>query len=706
MGNDESKVSEQGLKYKPLKTRKNQIRIIKFEQRRPEEPQLLNLSLHTVSLDKKPVYNCLSYVWGKPEFIWPVYVNDSLVHITPTLGQALNQLEHENLKALWADGICINQRDMAEREDQVKLMSRVYSECQANFAWLGMGDEKLYAAMHLLNTTGVRVFRSLTIGYLDYILDAYQKLGSDDVDSETQNQVIRFRDAIKLADDHDTRDAFAIDANYGMLERKSIADILDVIHLGEEAYFQMRDELFLPAATTYEAIITTWEGLMDRPFWRRIWIVQELIQPDVVILRCGSSSARLEYLHGIRNFVQIAGHTKQDPIPGVEDFLARFMRLHKCLTNPANSLHLIASMRQSKFSDFKAVESWDTIHVMLRQCWQLESTIDLDKVYGLMNVSSDVEELRELLSYNKTMGQLGMEVMRMTLIRHGLKHFQEGFSFYYPMNPEVPPDETDYTVLNPYWPSWMNIADGLYRYPGASGPLFLIHQGRSEIVIKQFRASKTYSHKVSACDFGPSNSKWPVNDVLRVPCRIIGEVKRVCDLSIRTWSKDIEDYEMAQLAMGHDIIKEVELFFDQENDLESMLYGKPLWWLFSLQPDVPSSNPVATASWRENMESYQEQFLALKNKTPHPAKCTPHRAILIKWIQAYSPLAIDTGYVGLGPRQSLEGDKVVIFPDVDVPYVLRPGEGGFKILGQAYILGIMNGEFLGTDPPESFVRLM
>ena len=714
MGNEESKpVSGKGLSYKPLKAKRNQIRIIKFKQRRPEEPHRLNLSLCTVSLDKKPAYHCLSYVWGKPEFTWPISVNGALVHITPALGEALSQLEHEsNLEALWAGGICINQSDTAERENQVKLMARIYGECQASFAWLGPGDDKLHAAMHLLNTTGVRIFRSMTTGYVNHSLNLFQKAGSQGyvVDPEAQNQVMRFRDAIKLAGDHDTRDAFAIDADHGMLTRETLADVQEgTHHIGEQAFFQMRNELFLPAARAFEDIITAWERLMGCPFWRRIWIVQELVQPDVVMLRCGSASARLDYLHSVRNFVFETGHTPQDPIPGVDDFAARHNRMHTCLTNPANSLHFIANARQKRFSDVKSVESWDTIHVMLRQCWQLQSTKNLDKVYGLMNIATgDTSELRDLMSYSKSIGQLGMEVMRMTLIRHGLKHLQEGLWFYYPMDPETLPDETKYTALSPYWPSWMNISDALFSYPGAQGPLFLIHEGRSEILFKQYQASSGYKHKVEASDFGSSNLKLPFSDILRVPCRIIGEVKRVCDLSIRTWSEDMEDYETAQLAMGHAIIEEVESFFNQENDLESMLHGKPLWWLFSLQPDEPFPNPSpsTTEVWRENMQSYKEQFLALKNKTPHPNKCIPHRALLIKWIQTYSPISIDTGYVGIGPQQSGEGDKVVIFPDVDVPYVLRPWKGGFKLLGQAYVLGIMNGEFLRTDPPETLIILM
>jgi hypothetical protein len=64
-------------------------------------------------------------------------------------------------------------------------------------------------------------------------------------------------------------------------------------------------------------------------------------------------------------------------------------------------------------------------------------------------------------------------------------------------------------------------------------------------------------------------------------------------------------------------------------------------------------------------------------------------------MKLYSLCTIDLGYVGLGPRQMRTGDVVVIFPDVDVPYVLtQVTGGGYKILRQAYVLGVMNGEFL------------
>jgi hypothetical protein len=160
------------------------------------------------------------------------------------------------------------------------------------------------------------------------------------------------------------------------------------------------------------------------------------------------------------------------------------------------------------------------------------------------------------------------------------------------------------------------------------------------------------------------------------------------------------------MAMARSIINETEHFFGLEKDLDRALHGKPLWWLFSLQTDVPS-DPKAVPFWQGNMEEYRKQFFVLEEDGVDPTNCLFHRAAIVRWIEVYSPFTIGTGYIGLGPRQMQADDKVVIFPDVDVPYVLRPvGNGCYKILGQSYVLGIMHGEFLEDCPLEMMIDLL
>jgi hypothetical protein len=61
--------------------------------------------------------------------------------------------------------------------------------------------------------------------------------------------------------------------------------------------------------------------------------------------------------------------------------------------------------------------------------------------------------------------------------------------------------------------------------------------------------------------------------------------------------------------------------------------------------------------------------------------------------------------VGIAPDICEPGDGVVIFYGAGTPFILRPGENGqYRFIGEAYVHGIMDGEFLENDPlPKTFV---
>jgi Heterokaryon incompatibility protein (HET) len=64
-------------------------------------------------------YLALSYVWGKSDDNNPeILINEKLFRVTPNLEKALIHLEHEVKLPIWIDAICINQKDLREREDK------------------------------------------------------------------------------------------------------------------------------------------------------------------------------------------------------------------------------------------------------------------------------------------------------------------------------------------------------------------------------------------------------------------------------------------------------------------------------------------------------------------------------------------------------------------------------------------------------------
>jgi hypothetical protein len=109
-----------------------------------------------------------------------------------------------------------------------------------------------------------------------------------------------------------------------------------------------------------------------------------------------------------------------------------------------------------------------------------------------------------------------------------------------------------------------------------------------------------------------------------------------------TWHPDKEDFIAAQLIMAQSIIQETETFSKQEYGkyLNHALYGKPLWWLFGLQPHA-LDRPAAISFWEENMEQYKRQFFAAKEAKQKASDCTAHRVVIIRWMKLYSPCTID-----------------------------------------------------------------
>lgn len=98
-------------------------------------------------------YEALSYVWGDPNVTRRILLEagdqdlrDGLdqellyLEVTVNLHTALLHLRRsDSNRLLWIDAICINQIDLAEREEQVQIMSSIFSAAKRVVVWLG-GD--------------------------------------------------------------------------------------------------------------------------------------------------------------------------------------------------------------------------------------------------------------------------------------------------------------------------------------------------------------------------------------------------------------------------------------------------------------------------------------------------------------------------------------------------------------------------------------
>ncbi|KAF2248347.1 hypothetical protein BU26DRAFT_565750 [Trematosphaeria pertusa] len=125
--------------YRPLRDGDQEIRLIKLLPGNPADA--LRIEIVHALLEKAPIYEALSYVWGCPQPSYRIDCHQRKLEISRNLYVALVYLRKRfHRRTLWVDAVCINQEDGKERERQVRLMGDIYSSANRVLIWLGEED--------------------------------------------------------------------------------------------------------------------------------------------------------------------------------------------------------------------------------------------------------------------------------------------------------------------------------------------------------------------------------------------------------------------------------------------------------------------------------------------------------------------------------------------------------------------------------------
>lgn len=131
----------------------------------------LRCNIHTIDLDTPPTYDALSYSWGDDYQDDPslptdwvssfvgrfesgqkfLRCNDQIVLISTNLYNALRRLRDKSIRYLWVDRICIDQSNIPERAEQVRLMRKIYSKARSVLIWLGEEDSHTIPAYNMID---------------------------------------------------------------------------------------------------------------------------------------------------------------------------------------------------------------------------------------------------------------------------------------------------------------------------------------------------------------------------------------------------------------------------------------------------------------------------------------------------------------------------------------------------------------------------
>lgn len=127
--------------YRQLSNSTNHIRLLRIYSEVDHAPIHCHLQHHPI--DEAPPYHALSYCWGEPGKNHAIIIDGASATIRETAGDFLKSLRRKFGEVLvWIDMLCINQRDIAEKNSQVELMGDIYRNAASVYAWVGLSDHQ------------------------------------------------------------------------------------------------------------------------------------------------------------------------------------------------------------------------------------------------------------------------------------------------------------------------------------------------------------------------------------------------------------------------------------------------------------------------------------------------------------------------------------------------------------------------------------
>ncbi len=118
----------------------------------------IGCTLTSTTLDSEVDFEAISYAWGDPTLTRRLWCNGKLSALTESLYSVLWQLREEGHRSsLWADAVCINQSDTAEKTQQVRMIQHIYAKARNVIVWLGKEEETDRQGMELMKQIYERV---------------------------------------------------------------------------------------------------------------------------------------------------------------------------------------------------------------------------------------------------------------------------------------------------------------------------------------------------------------------------------------------------------------------------------------------------------------------------------------------------------------------------------------------------------------------
>ena len=233
----------QRLVYTPLPDNGTYLRLL--EVQKADDGKVVCCKISTWSIEVAPEYNAISYTWRDPSDTTTISLNRMHVTVRGNCEYALRQAFWQvGSSYVWLDALCINQDDVDEKSKQVHQMGDIFENAVLVLACVGPDADDSEFLMQYL-TRHRRLFD---------VPSAFER---------TQRRMLRH--------------ARPISAPAGLKLR--------------EFFWKMRTPL-----SSFSRIQNAFIPFLGRPYFSRVWVLQEVFLSKRIIIYCGVNYGSFEHL--------------------------------------------------------------------------------------------------------------------------------------------------------------------------------------------------------------------------------------------------------------------------------------------------------------------------------------------------------------------------------------------------------------------------
>jgi len=679
-------------RYKAI-TQKNGIRVLILRPGKDKDP--IDCGLREVSLDSNPTFDALSYVWGDSTIRKPIKCGGKHISVTVNLYAALDALRHPtDPRVLWVDALCINQEDLDERSAQIPLMSRIYRQADRVLVWLGYSTPRLERAFDTLEQLHAYLIANAE-HYEDNALDFQRS------------------------------------------RRKGKAEREQTRKLSTEQVMELRNY-------DWDAV----RALLSNPWFVRMWTLQECVLAKRPVFVCGQREMPFNLFYQPVTEILSQGLIQELVLSHFDSDLstmAGYYRIALSLLGfMAGGLPLLALVKHC--STRMSTDPRDKIYAVLG----LASDVNLNDWELKADYSASVEEVYrrfahwcmvrnknlEILSYARKEDSKNMldtpswvadwsssQVSNMMSLSQNTSICQASGQTVPCIS--VSPDRPDTLIVKGLCidqagelaVSYSNLTEAeLFR-----SVIERLHLGlqletdtrdlREAIVTRQLMALRdcTFDQARQMLDALELLDRYrqphiTAQDVVEITwiegCKEIafsGASNIKSEKDDAFWRTMICNHRLGQAPAPSSFARDFEKRLQTLDELKKgTRRSNPGNNMMERMRRDPIENPL-------HPEQPERPSLALQvtgsDSEPLPEYSREETEIKTLWEQngARSLCVTSRGRLGWVPDSAQKGDIICIFYGANVPFLLRPnGDGRYKLLGEAYIHGMMNGEAIGA----------